>query len=285
VLRNLFYSVYATCHTEEWRLNVEVLLQHATVFNGRKIVVVRSGSNTHTPAEVEKAFEALGSVEFIHRANNPKLGEVEGFIEDFGRLYSLRSDEMTFYGHTKGARFPPNAPNIQAVRNWRNAMYRTCLGELDRVEEVIQHYPCVSSFKGNAGRNKHNWHYSGNYWWVRHDALFSADWAKVQQDYFGVESYLPDVFPSSAAFCLRFENASGLYTTLRLICEPCERVYPREIGAWLGNHAGVCPKCGQGIDVVREGSKLDLYLRNQQWAVPGGRNWRRAPSVSGLQVR
>ena len=252
MLRNLFYSVFATKHSEEWRLNIEKLSKYVDVFNARKIVVIRSDESTHDLVEVEKAFSAFEGVEFIHRRNNPVLGEVEGFIEDFGKLYSLRDDEMTFYAHTKGVRVGLSSSSIAPVQAWRNAMYWSCLHDVGSIEHALQTSACAGAFRSTVGRNKYGWHYSGNFWWVLHEPLFtSPNWDEIQNDRYGVESYLPDVFPRDRAFCTHYDKAAlGLYEPRILTgCTACGRVRPRA-ATWIEGHAGICKICGGYADLV-----------------------------------
>ena len=262
MLRNLFYSVFATKHSDEWRLNIEKLSQYVDVFNARKIVVIRSDEGTHDPVEVEKAFSAFEGVEFIHRRNNPVLGEAEGFIEDFAKLYSLRDDEMTFYAHTKGVRFRPDVETNTPIRVWRNAMYWSCLHDVPYVESAMRTYACAGPFRVNIGRNKYHWNYSGNFWWVLHGPLFSSpNWRATQNDKFGVESYLPDVFPRDRSFCTHYEYGYDLYETSTLLgCRACGWV-GRVPADWVEGHAGLCRGCGGYADQIDKCSNEYRKLR------------------------
>jgi hypothetical protein len=262
MLRNLFYSVFATKHSDEWRLNIEKLSQYIDVFNARKIVVIRSDESTHDPVEVEKAFSAFEGVEFIHRRNNPVLGEVEGFIEDFGKLYSLRDDEMTFYAHTKGVRVREEKDQSNPIRVWRNAMYWSCLNDVRYVESAMSAYACAGAFRKSEGCSKHRWHYAGNFWWVLHAPLFSApSWREIQNDKFGVEAYLPDVFPRDRSFCTHYEGGYDLYSPSTLLgCGTCG-VSERSAAVWADGHAGVCPQCGGYTDQVEQFSNKYRELR------------------------
>jgi len=252
MLRNLFYSVFATKHSDEWRLNIEKLSRYVDVFNARKIVVIRSDESTHDPAEVEKAFSAFKGVEFTHRRNSPVLGEAEGFIEDFAKLYSLRDDEMTFYAHTKGVKV--GLRFIAPIRAWRDAMYWSCLHDVSPIEHALQTYACAGAFRAlgiGAGRNKHGWHYSGTFWWVLHEPLFTApNWDEIQNNRYGVENYLSDVFPRYRSFCTHFDGDFDLYAPSILVgCGTCGLVRTRA-ATWVEGHAGICTACGGYTDLA-----------------------------------
>lgn len=251
MLRNLFYSVYATKHTDEWRLNVSKLCKFAEVFNGRKIVVVRSDERT-VPFEEVKAQFTLADVEFIQRKNNRQLGEVEGFLEDFSKLCSLREDEITFYAHTKGVKYTEHDPSLPFIRAWRNAMYDGCLDELPRVEEALQQkYACSGCFKSTVGlfNNSRGWHYSGNFWWVSHKRLFSLNWQHILPHTHALEAWLSTFFDAKDAHVIFHEGKLyGLYNKVSMLCTSCGF---RKIGIprWNKEFADTCSRCGAGMHV------------------------------------
>lgn len=254
MIRNLFYSVWAVKHSDEWLKNVNHLLEYAYVFNGRKIVVIRSDKDSVKPAEVEAVFsEALPNVEFVHRRNNPRLGEVEGFIQDFGKLYSLRDDEITFYAHTKGVSYHAEGDSVkvQAVRTWRDAMYRGCLGELGRVQEALKTYACAGCFKDIIPGHR-RWHYAGTFWWVNHKRLFELDWKSIPETYYGTEQYLGLLIPPESAYTIFQESPFHLYQETNLydrfpqLCSHCW-YSETSIATWPGDFTKHCPQCGGGM--------------------------------------
>jgi hypothetical protein len=204
-IRNLVYNCCAISHSEEWLLNVKKLNTYSHVFNGRKLVIVRTGENIVEPNLVREAFDF--DAEFIILPNNTELQEVSGFLETLGKLESLNPDERTFYAHTKGVRYAPTDAKIKAIRIWREAMYDGCLSDLPQVDKVLDTYSCCGCFllKYPLARNK--WLFAGSFWWVNHAKLFShPSWKVTRNGKYSTEHYLSGLFPSRASFCLTGKN-------------------------------------------------------------------------------
>jgi hypothetical protein len=277
MLRNLFYSVYATQHSQEWRLNIETLLRHREVFNGRKIVVLRHDENTVDCDEVRRELTLLGGVEFIERRNNPELGETYKFLKDFGSLESLNPNEITFYAHTKGVKYAFDDPRLPAIRNWREAMYRECLSNPERVDGVLAHSACAGAFLRPATNTA--WMFAGNFWWVRHDRLFSTSWRAIQPNYYGVERYLGGVLDIQDAHCFAFKSLASwsLYQPLLQVCLKCKSEVI-EICTWPpGDFSSICARCGHGMELrdhSSEAQNLALVLKSKITGKAKGRKLR-----------
>src|SRR5436190_6007055 len=156
-------------------MNVERLNRYAGVFNGRRIVLLKTGKGLHPP---EIAKEAFGfDTEFIEVANDPELGEVAGFIDALRLLASEDPNEATFYAHTKGVTRAYSS-QLTSVRLWRNKMYEKCLGDISVVEEALSKYGCAGCFKVNKGIFNESsslnvpFHFSGTFFWLNHAKLF-----------------------------------------------------------------------------------------------------------------
>lgn len=208
--RNLLYNCCALLSNEEWRLNVERLNRHAHIFNGRKIVLVKEGPGTVDFDTVKAAFRF--EAEFRRVPNDPVLGEVTGFVAALRELHSLDPNEATFYAHTKGVSRANDPKKLESIRLWRNTMYRECLGNPERIEATLAQYACCGCFKFEKPfpldldpSNSSTWHFSGTFFWFRHDKLFSTTWDEVQPIRHGIEVYLGSKFTSEESYCL-FEN-------------------------------------------------------------------------------
>jgi hypothetical protein len=57
----------------------------------------------------------------------------------------------------------------------------------------------------------HRWHYSGTNYWFRHDDVFSRDWQKLDQHFFGTESWPGRMFKPEETACLFADNAGDAY--------------------------------------------------------------------------
>ncbi len=208
--KNLLYNCCALLSNDEWRQNVERLNRHAHIFNGRKIVLVKEGPETVDFDTVKAAFRF--KAEFRRVPNDPALGEVTGFVEAMRELYSLDPNEATFYAHTKGVSRTADPQRMESIRIWRNTMYRECLDDPERIEEVLSKYACCGCFKYIRPfpleldpSNSSTWHFSGTFFWFRHDKLFSTTWDQVQPIRHGIEVYLGSKFTTDESFSL-FEN-------------------------------------------------------------------------------
>lgn len=228
MIRNLLYSVFATYWSDEWRLNVERLNQYADVFNGRKLVIVRTDANTVLPSVVEKAFTF--PVEFRHTTNDPLRWESHLFLGTLGELYSLREDEITFYAHTKAVRHKGPADFIRWIRIWRNRMYDECLGDLTRVEKVMETAACAGCYRTIEFKEPYTpaWFFAGTYWWLNHAKLFSANWQPAMLKPHDIEAYPSKVFSRKDSACFYGDDAA-----IREIAEEILDMYPKVY----------CPNC------------------------------------------
>jgi hypothetical protein len=211
--RNLLYNVCPFTWNDEWRANVAKLCQFADAFNGRKLVLVRrpvpNGPAMASVDEVRRAFTFDVEIEEI--PNSASLWESSGFIGALGSLQSLDPNEATFYAHTKGVRYHGVGSEklLPAIRKWRDIMYDSLLGDIITIESVLEKHACAGVLRRLIKPEEKaygwgNWYYSGNFWWVKHSALFSLGdkWRFVRQQPAGVEAYLGDLFAKSEAACL-----------------------------------------------------------------------------------
>jgi hypothetical protein len=192
-------------HSEEWLLNIQKLNMYADIFNGRKLVIIRTGEGIVEPDLIKEAFDF--DAEFIMLPNSKELQEVSGFIETLGKLESLNPNERTFYAHTKGVRYAPTDAKIKAIRIWRNAMYEGCLADIQQVDNVLDKYTCCGCFKLEYPLSCKKWLFAGSFWWVNHAKLFShPSWKETNQGLYSTEHYLNGLFPSKESFCLTGKN-------------------------------------------------------------------------------
>jgi hypothetical protein len=240
VKRNLYYNCCPIAASEEeWDDNIQTLCRYFPVFNGRKIVVVRTGDDMTPPADVEAVFAKHGArgIEFRHRPNDPTLHEAANFIETLEDLQSLDPNEATFYAHTKGVRYTePSEIKRISIRQWRNRMYYECLHDADHVDATLSRYDAAGCFKLKEPliqkRSWTAWMFCGTFFWFNHAALFSKDnWRYLgpEVDRFGVENFLGVHIPKERAHSF-FENgrvAGALYhgAVARVRCSKCKSIY------------------------------------------------------------
>jgi hypothetical protein len=201
---------YFLCPVEgpAWRRNVERLVKYWHLFTGKKVVCVASGPvvckvagkqttrNTEPPAAARAAFPADPDLEFIDVANDAGLREVKGLVPTLERLRSTDPGRAVFLAHTKGVTYPE--PHALAHR-WAEVMYESLLGHWPVVEAALSRFPAAGSFKRVGQTLGVTWHYSGSFCWLRSADLFARDWRRVDQRWWGVESYPGRHFHESEA--------------------------------------------------------------------------------------
>jgi len=253
MIRNLLYSCFAANWNNEWQLNIAQLNEYASIFNGKKIVIVRSDDSTVSPKEVEQEFKF--PVEFIHIENDKTLWETSYFIETLGGLKSLRGDEITFYAHTKGVRHKgqPEA-FMQAIQDWRNIMYRECLSNLNKIDEVMSRYACCGCFRtpeiNYEGSKKEHWIFAGAYFWLNHQKLFSRDWQRTVGGRYAVEAYPSLIFNREESYCLYGDDAALYQIFSEVYNQGEKRICPRCTMPYRLDKTAIhytCQSCGLAV--------------------------------------
>lgn len=227
---NLVYHVTPIKHPDNvWQWNVSELLKRIDVFNGRRIITVATptGADAWAMDTLETVIAAFAGhdVEFRFAANDPILREAPHFLPALREIASTNPAEAVFYAHTKGV----SHRDQLAVRAWTAAMYHHNLDRIDEVRQLLPRWPCLGIAKrhGNfeylclglyrkewAHRRRpwHGWHYSGTFWWVRHDRLFSQpDWDQIDMHAYAVEAYLANFFESEEAISLAYDEIDDPY--------------------------------------------------------------------------
>lgn len=127
-----------------------------------------------------------------------------GFLEALALLESKNPDEATFYAHAKGTSKAPNDSVLPCVLQWANAMYALCLSMPEKVEAALRISPAVGCFRQIWWALKVPWHFSGTFFWLRHDALFSRNWRVLGDGggSHGVEAFPGQHFQVGESYCL-----------------------------------------------------------------------------------
>jgi len=209
VKRNLIYHVYPLASNGEWRLNVDELARYWSVFNGRKIVGVAEDVGTVDWEEVERAFPADPSIEWLVAENDPARGETVTFRTALEIVQSLDPDEATFFAHAKGITpaYQRQPATLASIRRWRSYMYRHCLQAPAAIDDVIRRYAVAGSLKQNHGRQESgrppsHWHFSGTYWWFNHARYFGHPEAlHLGPSRWAAERHFGEIFAPEEAFC------------------------------------------------------------------------------------
>lgn len=228
--RNLLYFI-CPFPGETWRWNVSLLTAFKTVFNGRKVVVVASGSGLESYDTVRAAFRD-DSIAFINVQNDQELQETAHFIPNLSLLESADENESTFYAHAKGV--TKNGACLQSVLRWTSSMLLLNLGSAELVDVGMSRYSTMGCYRMKIRHADASWHYSGTFFWLKHSALFKKDWKSIRQDRYGVEGYPGRHIPFEDSFNLTPERRFECYLNA-----PSEGEYTRWYRDLLANHLGI----------------------------------------------
>jgi hypothetical protein len=207
--RHLLYHLWPV-RGGTWRWNVEQLLQRVDLFNGRRIVAVVSDQRTEDMATVRAAFGEHG-FECIERPNAPN-GEAITFPHLLDMVADEGTSDVSFYAHAKGVKYEPAFP--PAVRRWAEVQYAVTLDHWPAVREQLDRFAMTGALRrlGRFANHQHvgDWHYSGTFFWFRHDAVFGARRRDVPSFYGGVEAWPGVMFSRHEAGCLLLDNLREL---------------------------------------------------------------------------
>ena len=207
--RHLLYHLWPV-RGGTWRWNIEQLLRRVDLFNGRRIVGVVHDARTEDPARVRQAFDGHG-FEFVEMPN-----AAHGEATTFPRLLEMVANEgahdVSFYAHAKGVKYEPAFP--PAVRRWAEVQYAVTLDHWPAVREQLDRFAMTGILRrlGRFANHQHvgDWHYSGTFFWFRHDAVFGPRHAAVPQFYGGVEAWPGLLFSRHETGCLLLDNLREL---------------------------------------------------------------------------
>lgn len=196
--RNLHYFVYPL-QGSIWDWNVAQLKPYLSSFNGKKVVGVAVDERTEPLDVVAKAFGDPG-IDFVAAQNDPWRRESVTFLQIMDRLRSQDPDEITFYGHAKG--ICPTGGTTRRIQAWNEAMYVLNLSRIDIIEWLMKRYSAVGAFRHIMPHFGSSWHYSGTFFWVKHEAIFSKNWTEIEGSRWGVEAYVGRHIPLEESFDL-----------------------------------------------------------------------------------
>jgi DNA-directed RNA polymerase subunit RPC12/RpoP len=205
--------------------------------------------------------------------NNNRLQELSGFIENFEKLKSLRSNEITFYAHTKGVshgtrlrddRFQALPRNIIAIKQWRDRMYKECLSDPERIDKAMENHSCcgcylIKTVRKLKSKDEIPWVFGGTFWWIKHSEFFSKpDWKKVPRHKHGLENYLCKIFLFKEAFELN--PCKPLHKPLYTIYSPFGLYYcyrcKEDFNIHMIENGVLCPECGKRTLIFKRYSDM-----------------------------
>lgn len=219
-IRHLLYHLYPDKLNdgEIWRRNMAALKKRIALFNGRRIIGVAIGPQTHQLADVEGELAGC-DCEIFSVKNAPTMRECTTLVKLYEKVSQYTGPEhVTLHAHGKGISSEAWATGVQ---RWTDALYETCLDYWPVVNRMLQSYPIVGPFKRHYTdwktpnfTSKSTWHFSGSWRWFRNAEMFARKWQYVEPFWCGSESHPSMVFAESEAgnlVCEVTEPGRALY--------------------------------------------------------------------------
>lgn len=213
--RNLLYHIYPAAGSN-WLWNLRLMIARLHHFD-RVIVGVAEEPGGVPASTISYHLRDYKDIEFVIARNNPKLGELTTMPVMLEMVNSDRSDDFTFYAHAKGVSH--TGPKLEAVQSWTVAMWDLNF-RTNFVNSLLEYHACVGAFQRGGAEDKgtiyntYGWHYSGNFWWVKHSELFCLDWRRYlrARQRHAAENFLGYLFPIEKAACVGPRGPYPLYS-------------------------------------------------------------------------
>lgn len=207
--RHLMYHLWPV-RGSTWRWNVQQLLQRMELFNGRRLVGIVTDERSEDVETVMEMFAGHGC-EFVVQPNGP-AGEAATFPLMLRMLEAESRLDVAFYAHAKGVKYEPQFP--PAVRRWAEVQYQVMLDHWAAVRAQLETHAMTGLLRriGRFANHQHagDWHYSGTFFWMRHDAVFARPWQQVGAFYGAVEAWPGTLFSRDEAACLLLDQVREL---------------------------------------------------------------------------
>lgn len=210
---NLIYHMYIRWSHPLMNLHLQYLKKIAPLFNNRIIISIVSDDDhfKHHENHLRNELSGINNLEFIFKKNNPGASEAISFNTLISSIKTNNEDEYTFYAHSKGLKYNLYY-QYQAAGLWTEIMY---IFNLSNYDSMIYHrYNMGGSFRldspvllGNSHSN--NWHYSGTFYWIKHNQTFFTYNISDSQDYYLSEKYPGLLYPSKQGCACFFNNPSS----------------------------------------------------------------------------
>lgn len=195
--RHLLYHVYPSRKNDIWKRNIDRLMEHIDIFNGRRLIAVATGTGSLSFDEVANYLTGLRAQTF-ECPNDAELREVATFPSLIKQVADITSmQEAVFYAHTKGN---TTGESVEGATIWRNIGYAYLLGGWQRCMRLLEDYSAVGIHKLHWGNMRSpyptrlahgNWMFAGTFFWFL-PAITHAfdDWRHVAWDRYGAEAWL-----------------------------------------------------------------------------------------------
>jgi hypothetical protein len=215
-LYNLIYFVGLIDRPMLW-YNLKRLKDNLKLFNGRKLITICTIGHDETSENlsnlsqderedhirrkdelVMKVKEYLDNTEIEYAVidNSPQV-DTMAFMNSALSLKSYDDNEVTFYAHTKGVRYPsPNGTIDPRMGLWAGNLYNQALQFEDMEKQLWENgyamygaYKDISNVVIEYGPSV-EWHFCGAFYWFKHAEFYRRDWFCMNNDR-GVTEYNP----------------------------------------------------------------------------------------------
>jgi hypothetical protein len=222
--RHLYMFLMPVSNNGVWQENIRQLAQRASLFNGRRILTVcvvkrptkfsrnRRIESTDPVGAVldESRRHGLEWTEVHEVVNSDSKRETNSFLDRIGSLESTSPTEAIFCCHGKGTTHSKES----LCYEWMQVMYEVCLDDWASVERALTRHVFAGAFR-RFGEfrtpGNHRWHFSGTFYWIRSAALFALNWRRIDNIWFGTESWPGLIIPAADSACLFADDAPDLY--------------------------------------------------------------------------
>lgn len=215
IVRDLIYHVWPTKRSDQWKWNLDQLLQRITLFNGRRIIGIVTDQNSHS-AEVVQDYLSGHGCEYVLKPNDKTKGQRKGrgevitFPEMLEMVRTNDPNRVAFYGHAKGVRYSQAELDSGSVRQWAAAQYEVMLDDFESVEAALLNNLFAGCFRAWIDNQGSRWQYSGTFWAMRSARVFANPVPPPEQKYGGVEVWPSKVASLEHAACLFVDSAGHL---------------------------------------------------------------------------
>jgi hypothetical protein len=100
---------------------------------------------------------------------------------------------------------------------WRNLMYHMLLDDPIKIEQLLTQFSMVGTHRRARQRMPDSllvdWHFSGTFWWFRHDRFFekNRNWQALPATGWAVEACPGILFKRNECCCLIKDNVKNAY--------------------------------------------------------------------------
>lgn len=215
------HMAYHVCPIGNWVWNLETLSQYVGKFTGHKVVGLATIPGMKISKVENVIYKHLGDDVVIKKyKNNPILRESMTFphIMRYLEVKANQKSSCIWYGHTKGITHIKKFAKV--TQKWAELCYLHTLGDKafeESVKVLEEGYAMSGPFKRYGKQHNfppqlYHWHYSGTFFFVRPDALFSRERQVIIRPHrYAIEALPGEICKSELGYCTFGDGIGDLY--------------------------------------------------------------------------